>query len=181
MTEHPSLLGRTGDSLLDAWVFSGQANPIRTVVVGAKRVVEAGRHVARLDIGEAFAGIDAEIAGMTEGPLHGKIAYITGGSRGIGRAIALAFAEAGADVAICHLGDAAQAATLVQAVTARGRRGFQMEADVAAPAATRAFAAAAEAALGPCDILVNNAGHQHPRALRDDHGEPTTTGSSTSM
>jgi formimidoylglutamate deiminase len=53
--EHPSLLGRSGDSLLDAWVFSGQANPVRTVVVGAKRVVEAGRHVARLDIGEAFA------------------------------------------------------------------------------------------------------------------------------
>ena len=95
---------------------------------------------------------------MTEGPLHGKIAYVTGGSRGIGRAIALTFAEAGADIAICHLGDAAQAATLVQAVTARGRRGFAMEADVAAPAATRAFAAAAEAALGPCDILVNNAG-----------------------
>jgi 3-oxoacyl-[acyl-carrier protein] reductase len=95
---------------------------------------------------------------MTEGPLHGKIAYVTGGSRGIGRAIAIAFAEAGADVAICHLGDAAQAATLVQAVTARGRRGFQMEADVAAPAATRAFAAAAAATLGPCDILVNNAG-----------------------
>ncbi|MFC7474601.1 SDR family oxidoreductase [Dankookia sp. GCM10030260] len=95
---------------------------------------------------------------MTEGPLHGKIAYVTGGSRGIGRAIALAFAEAGADVAICHLGDGPQATTLVQAVTARGRRGFQMEADVAAPAATRAFAAAAEAALGPCDILVNNAG-----------------------
>ena len=56
MTEHPSLLGRTRDSLLDAWVFSGQANPIRTVVVGAKRVVEGGRHIARLDIGEAFAG-----------------------------------------------------------------------------------------------------------------------------
>ena len=96
---------------------------------------------------------------MTEGPLHGKIAYITGGSRGIGRAIALAFAEAGADIAICHLGDAEQAATLVQAVAARGRRAFQMEADVADPAATRAFADSAEAALGrPCEILVNNAG-----------------------
>ncbi|MDO9707758.1 SDR family NAD(P)-dependent oxidoreductase [Paracraurococcus lichenis] len=94
----------------------------------------------------------------TEGPLHGKIAYITGGSRGIGRAIALCFAEAGADIAICHLDDTAQATTLVQAVTARGRRGFQMEADVASVSATRAFAAAAEAALGPCDILVNNAG-----------------------
>ena len=53
--DHPSLLGRTEDSLLDAWVFSGQANPLRTTVVGARRVVEAGRHVARLEIGEAFA------------------------------------------------------------------------------------------------------------------------------
>ena len=53
---------------------------------------------------------------MSDGVLQGKVAYITGGSRGIGRAIALAFAEAGADVAICHLGDAEQAATLVQAV-----------------------------------------------------------------
>ena len=54
--QHPSLLSGSGDSLLDAWVFAGQANPVRTVVVGAKRVVEAGRHVARLEIGEAFAG-----------------------------------------------------------------------------------------------------------------------------
>jgi 3-oxoacyl-[acyl-carrier protein] reductase len=95
---------------------------------------------------------------MSDGMLQGKVALITGGSRGIGRAIALAFAEAGADVAICHLGDAEQAATLVQAVTARGRHAFAQECDVASPAATRAFAAAAEAALGPCDILVNNAG-----------------------
>ncbi len=92
------------------------------------------------------------------GPLSGQVALVTGGSRGIGRAIALAFAEAGADVAICHLDDAEQAGTLVQAVTARGRRAFQMAADVAETAATRAFAEAAEAALGPCDILVNNAG-----------------------
>ncbi|TCZ66561.1 formimidoylglutamate deiminase [Roseicella aquatilis] len=53
---HPSLLGRSGDGLLDAWVFSGQANPVRTVVVGGRRVVEAGQHIARLEIGEAFAG-----------------------------------------------------------------------------------------------------------------------------
>ncbi|MFN3448667.1 MAG: SDR family NAD(P)-dependent oxidoreductase [Roseococcus sp.] len=92
------------------------------------------------------------------GPLAGKVAWVTGGSRGIGRACAIAFAEAGADVAICHLGDEEQARGLVQAVTARGRRGFQMEADMGDVAAIRAFAAAAEAALGPCDILLNNAG-----------------------
>jgi 3-oxoacyl-[acyl-carrier protein] reductase len=91
-------------------------------------------------------------------PLAGRVAYVTGGSRGIGRACALAFAEAGADVAICHLDDADAATNVVQAVAARGRRGFQFGADVADPAATLAFAQAAEAAIGPCDILLNNAG-----------------------
>jgi 3-oxoacyl-[acyl-carrier protein] reductase len=95
---------------------------------------------------------------LRDQPLRGKIAYVTGGSRGIGRATALAFAEAGADVAICHLDDEAEARTLVQAVVARGRRGFQMAADVGVTADIRAFAAAAEAALGACDILLNNAG-----------------------
>ncbi|UPY39028.1 SDR family oxidoreductase [Sediminicoccus sp. KRV36] len=94
---------------------------------------------------------------MTQ-PLLGKIAYVTGGSRGIGRACAIAFADAGADIAICHLNDEAEAKTLVQAVTARGRRGFQMPADMGVVAEVNAFAAAAEAALGPCDILLNNAG-----------------------
>ncbi len=103
----------------------------------------------------------------TSGPLAGKIAYVTGGSRGIGRAIALAFAEAGADIAICTLDDAENAATLVQAVTARGRRAFSFNADVAEIAATRAFAAAAEAELGPCDILVNNAGINLRGAFED--------------
>jgi formimidoylglutamate deiminase len=53
--DHPTLIGRAGDALLDAWVFSGQANPVRTVVCGGRAVVEAGRHVARLEIGEEFA------------------------------------------------------------------------------------------------------------------------------
>ena len=91
-------------------------------------------------------------------PLLGKIAYVTGGSRGIGRASALAFAEAGADVAICHLDDEAETKTLIEAITALGRRGFQMAADMGVVAEINAFAAAAEAALGPCDILLNNAG-----------------------
>lgn len=90
--------------------------------------------------------------------LDGKVAFVTGGSRGIGRASALAFAGAGADVAICHFEDAAMAQSLVAEVEALGRRGFAMHADVADPRQTRAFADAAEAALGPCDILLNNAG-----------------------
>ncbi|MCU0945671.1 MAG: SDR family oxidoreductase [Rubritepida sp.] len=92
------------------------------------------------------------------GPLAGQVAYVTGGSRGIGRACAIAFADAGADVALCHLDDAEEAAAVVQAITARGRRGFQMAADMGVLAQIQGFARAAEAALGPCDVLLNNAG-----------------------
>jgi len=102
-------------------------------------------------------------------PLLGKIAFVTGGSRGIGRASAIAFAEAGADVAICHLDDAAEAQSLMQAVEALGRRAFQMPADMGDIAQIKAFAAAAQTALGPCDILLNNAGMN----IRGPFGEIT--------
>jgi formimidoylglutamate deiminase len=52
---HPLLLGRAGDALLDAWVFSGQGNPVRTTVCGGKVVVEAGRHVRAMAIRDDFA------------------------------------------------------------------------------------------------------------------------------
>lgn len=54
-TEHPALVGRQGDALLDAWVFGGNANPVRTVVVGGQALVEAGRHIHGLEIAERFA------------------------------------------------------------------------------------------------------------------------------
>lgn len=53
--DHPILVGQTGDSLLDAWVFSGAANPVRTVIVGGRPVVEAGRHIRALEITENFS------------------------------------------------------------------------------------------------------------------------------
>ena len=53
-TEHPALVGRGGDALLDAWIFGPAPDAVRTVVCGGKRVVEAGRHLARLDIAERF-------------------------------------------------------------------------------------------------------------------------------
>lgn len=52
--DHPSLVGREGDRLLDAWVFSGQGNPVRTVICGGRRVVAEGRHLAGPAIREAF-------------------------------------------------------------------------------------------------------------------------------
>jgi formimidoylglutamate deiminase len=51
---NPILYGRAQDSLLDAWIFSGQHSPIRTVVCGGKPVVEAGRHIHAMTIRDAF-------------------------------------------------------------------------------------------------------------------------------
>jgi formimidoylglutamate deiminase len=53
-TEHPALCGRSGDELLDAWVFSGQQNPVREVVAGGRKVVRDGRHVGAPAIAARF-------------------------------------------------------------------------------------------------------------------------------
>lgn len=92
------------------------------------------------------------------GRLAGRVAIVTGASRGIGRAIAEAFAAEGADVAICHDDDPDGAREVVEAVAARGRRVLSVRCDVSDTAAVRSFWASAESELGAIDILVNNAG-----------------------
>ncbi len=87
--------------------------------------------------------------------LAGRTALVTGaGSDGIGRATVRAFAEAGADVAIHHLGQAAAAEALAAECRALGRRAVVLEADFATPEAARRLVAAAIAALGHLDIAV---------------------------
>lgn len=90
--------------------------------------------------------------------LQGQVALVTGGSRGIGRATALLFAQEGADIAFCHLNDDEKAEATAAEIRALGRRAMHRSADVADIAATRAFAREAAEAFGPIDILFNNAG-----------------------
>jgi 3-oxoacyl-[acyl-carrier protein] reductase len=88
--------------------------------------------------------------------LQGRIALITGGSRGIGAAIGRALAAEGAALALVHLGDAANAAVLVAEIG--DGRAQAYECDVADPDAVATAIARAEAEIGPADILVNCAG-----------------------
>jgi 3-oxoacyl-[acyl-carrier protein] reductase len=90
--------------------------------------------------------------------LAGRIALVTGGGRGIGRAIALALAEDGADVAVNYARDEAAAKETVAAIEALGRRARAYRASVDDLEQCRAMVEAASAELGPIDILINNAG-----------------------
>lgn len=90
--------------------------------------------------------------------LTGKRALVTGASRGIGAAIALALAEQGADVAITYERSADKAAEVVRAIEGKGRRGFAIQADSADAAAVKRSVDEAAQRLGGLDILVNNAG-----------------------
>ena len=90
--------------------------------------------------------------------LSGKTAVVTGGSRGIGRAIALRLASQGADVCISYRGNTAAADATVAEMTAMGRRALAVQADVSEMDAAKGLIDAALAQLERIDILVNNAG-----------------------
>jgi 3-oxoacyl-[acyl-carrier protein] reductase len=90
--------------------------------------------------------------------LSGKTALVTGGSRGIGRAIVLRLATQGADVAFSYKGNAAAAAETVAAVEALGRRALAVQADAREQEGAEALVKAVLDTFGKIDILVNNAG-----------------------
>ena len=90
--------------------------------------------------------------------LAGKVALITGGSRGIGRAIALRLAGQGADIAFSYRGNEAAAKATVADLEALGRRAVAIQGDVRDPESADAVVKAALEAFGKVDILVNNAG-----------------------
>ena len=88
----------------------------------------------------------------------GKVVLVTGAQQGIGRAMAIEFAAAGADVAINWLDDERAAESAADQVRSHGRRALTVRADVASVEQTQAMVAAVEQGLGPIDILINNAG-----------------------
>ena len=90
--------------------------------------------------------------------LSGKAALITGGSRGLGRAIGLRLAQQGADIAFSYKGNASAAEQTVKDIEAVGPRAVAIQGDVRDPESAEAVVKAALEAYGKIDILVNNAG-----------------------
>jgi len=99
--------------------------------------------------------------------LNGRIALVTGSSRGVGRATAIALAEAGADVAVNFIEREKDARITLDRITASGRRGITVQANVARKSDVIRMAETVEKELGPVDILVNNAAISQHRSLEE--------------
>jgi 3-oxoacyl-[acyl-carrier protein] reductase len=99
--------------------------------------------------------------------IAGKVALVTGASRGIGRAIALALARAGADLAINYRSREAEAAAVATQIRGLGRRCIPVRADVSKSAEVARLVETVQAQLGAIEILVNNAGIARPQPLEE--------------
>lgn len=94
------------------------------------------------------------------GRLEGKVALITGGDSGIGRAVAIAYAREGADIALSYLSETGDAASTAELVEAAGRRCLRLPGDIADAGHCRSLVSETVDKLGGLDVLVNNAAHQ---------------------
>jgi NAD(P)-dependent dehydrogenase (short-subunit alcohol dehydrogenase family) len=101
-----------------------------------------------------------EVTYRGNGRLKGKKALITGADSGIGRAVAIAFAREGADVAISYLSEHEDAEDVKRVIEADGRQCLLLAGDIAAPEHCRDLVAKTVDAFGKIDVLVNNAAHQ---------------------
>ena len=101
------------------------------------------------------------------GELAGKVALVTGGNRGIGRATALALARAGVDVGVNFRRHEEEALEVCREIEALGRRAVPVQANVGAAAEVSRMVATVREALGPIQILVNNAGVIRPQPVEE--------------
>jgi len=99
--------------------------------------------------------------------LNNRVALVTGGSRGIGRAIAISLADAGAAVAVNYREKEAEARNVVETIRGAGGRAMAVGADVSQAAQVSEMMAAVQRELGPVDVLVNNAGVGLVRGVDD--------------
>ena len=99
--------------------------------------------------------------------LTGRVALVTGGNRGIGRAVAEALAAAGADVAIAFHTRDDEAESVRGSIARAGRRSLAVQADVSETADVDRLVQTVERELGAVDVLVNNAGITRPQPLQD--------------
>jgi NAD(P)-dependent dehydrogenase (short-subunit alcohol dehydrogenase family) len=106
------------------------------------------------------------------GRLQGRVALITGGDSGIGRAVAIAFAREGADVAFGYLDEHEDARETLRQIEAAGRRGLSRAGDLADPAECERLVDEAFAKLGRVDVLVHNAAFQRQAVERFEEIDP---------
>jgi 3-oxoacyl-[acyl-carrier protein] reductase len=99
--------------------------------------------------------------------LAGKVAIVTGGNTGIGRAVALAYADEGADVAIAWIAREPEARSLVDAIEKKGRRALAVKTDVTVEADVVAMVRAVRERFGRIDVLVSNAGIQKAQPITE--------------
>lgn len=104
-----------------------------------------------------------DTAYKASGKLAGKVAIITGGDSGIGRAVAVLFAKEGADVCISYLSEEADAKETQTRIEALGRRCLSIAGDIGTSAHCQKIVDDTVKSLGGVDILVNNAAEQHPQ------------------